>query len=814
MKPKFHNVERREHGRALVDQINSIGSEVDRLESERAAAQLPPKVGLVLEIESAPGYPLSADQIHALTTGSEIQLLFATHGRTPDGKPLTRALVHVPYGQLAALAEKFRRYGEDTTEKGNTPNPWVANLQRVGRAAISSLWTEREPMPEGDDPQWWQLWVRRVDQNLEVFLRFAAAAGITVKGAPLRLPEHFIVVAQARRSQLESSLDLLNTLAEIRRARSRHYEVSDLTAEEQHDWINLAKARIQPPAADAPAVCLLDTGINRGHPLLQDLLAEADNQTIFPDGDSSDSSAHDGHGTRMAGLAAYGDLRTLLTGTGPWVQRHRLEGVKMFDDNLPHEPENYGSITTQAVQTPAIANPARRRVFSLPITADGIIDGMPSAWSAAIDSLAFGDEDPKAPKQLFLVSAGNADPFDLDGTYVYPGSNYQSAVEEPAQAWNAITVGAITHREKIMENDPESAILVPLALKGDLSPHSRTSVLWDPHWPIKPEIVMEGGNLGDHPTDGPERRDSLDLLTTAKRILGRPIAPFRATSAATALAAKLAAEISADYPTLWPETIRGLIVHSARWNDEMLNGLNPHRSGTSQDVQWLLRCFGYGEPNVARARASSQSEVTFFREDQFTPYKGSAGSASINDCHIHNLRFPAELLQALGETQCVMRVTLSYFTAPNPSASNRISGSRYRYGGCLLRFRVRHKDESNETFHALVAKAADEQDADQPDAESTHDPAWALGHNLRAKGGSLVHDLWRGSAVDLVTMKPIAVFPVKGWWALRSFPEGSPWHHCHKRSIRYSLIVSLEVMADVPLYTEISNLLAVPLDAV
>jgi Nuclease-related domain len=85
----------------------------------------------------------------------------------------------------------------------------VANLQRVGRAAITSLWSEHEPIPEGNEPQWWQLWVRRTDQNWNVFVHFAEVAGITVKGAPLRMPEHIVVVAKARRSQLESSLDLL-----------------------------------------------------------------------------------------------------------------------------------------------------------------------------------------------------------------------------------------------------------------------------------------------------------------------------------------------------------------------------------------------------------------------------------------------------------------------------------------------------------------------------------------------------------------------------------------------------------------------------
>ncbi len=43
----------------------------------------------------------------------------------------------------------------------------------------------------------------------------------------------------------------------------------------------------------------------------------------------------------------------------------------------------------------------------------------------------------------------------------------------------------------------------------------------------------------------------------------------RQTSAATAQAAYLAASILADYPNLWPETVRALIVHSADWTPAM-----------------------------------------------------------------------------------------------------------------------------------------------------------------------------------------------------------------------------------------------------
>lgn len=57
----------------------------------------------------------------------------------------------------------------------------------------------------------------------------------------------------------------------------------------------------------------------------------------------------------------------------------------------------------------------------------------------------------------------------------------------------------------------------------------------------------------------------------------------------------------------------------------------------------------------------------------------------------------------------------------------------------------------------------------------------------------------------------IDVFPAKGWWAARSFKTG-PWHKCHRRSLRYSLIVSVEIEADVPLYTAIRTELDIPLD--
>lgn len=810
------NVDRLQHGAALAARIDEIEREVG-VAPTLLEGEPPGRIGIALEIRTTFGHTIGADDVHKLTTNSEIKVLLAVPEKDSDGRLRTRMVLHVPYGQLNALREKFRRFGEETTPRGNTPNSWIANLDEIARAAIPALWTDEEALPDGEDAHWWEFWLFAQDNNLEVFQFLAQRFGVDLKPGTLKLPERRVTIGRATRAQLEAALPLLDCIAELRRARALNLEWTDLTAAEQQELLADAADRVIPPPDDAPSICLLDSGVNRAHPLLDRLLAVDDNQTIFGDGDSSDCCPGDGHGTLSAGLAAFGDLREVLDHSDPITLRHRLEGVKMIDGNHPHEPENFGDVTRQAVNRAETRNAGRNRVFAMPVSSEGGNDGRPSSWSAAVDALAFGSEEEGEPKRLLILSAGNTDYLTAENAEPYPDHNLHSSIENPGQAWNALTVGAVTHRT-IGETDPESRRLREMSPPGGLSPHSRTSAPWDPHWPIKPEIVLEGGNLAIGDDLIPQRRDSLDLLSTSKVILGRPIAPFRATSAATALAGKLAAEIRADYPSILPETVRGLMVHSARWSPVMLNGVDPHRVGSSNGVKSILRRYGYGEPNAARARASASNAVTLFREEMLRPFANNGG---LNDCHIHTLPVPASLLGDPMMGDAVMRVTLSYFIAPSPSASNRLPGSRYRYAGCLLRFDTRNVNESEDDFLRRVGQTAtEEEDVEENEVtEIAGSPRishrrWALGPTLRAKGGSLIQDVWKGPAADLMTMNQIAVFPKKGWWSYRSFGRESPWHRCKQRPIRYSLIVSIETMADIPLYTEISNLISIPLGAI
>jgi hypothetical protein len=155
----------------------------------------------------------------------------------------------------------------------------------------------------------------------------------------------------------------------------------------------------------------------------------------------------------------------------------------------------------------------------------------------------------------------------------YPRENFIQSIQDPGQAYNVLTIGAFTQKDRLSSLGRYS----PIARLGDMSPRNSTSASWEPQWPNKPDLVLEGGN---QVTDGHflSSHDELDPLSVDKDFSTRLFRPFGGTSSAVALASKMAAEILNSYPDFWPETIRGLMVHSAEWTPQMLNGKNINRA--------------------------------------------------------------------------------------------------------------------------------------------------------------------------------------------------------------------------------------------
>lgn len=312
-------------------------------------------------------------------------------------------------------------------------------------------------------------------------------------------------------------------------------------------------------------------------------------------------------------------------------------------------------------------------------------------------------------------------------------------------------------------------------------------------------MVFEGGNAAQDATSA-VWMPSLSLLTTNADIADRLFTTSNATSAATALAAGMAARLMAEYPDLRVETIRGLMVHSAEWTPEMCRQFLSNPSNPSKrDVANLVRHCGFGQPDLARALWSVENSLTLICEDSLHPFKREGSKApSLRDMNLHQLPWPLGEMEALGEAEVEMRVTLSYFIEPNPSS--RGIKSRYRYESHSLRFEVKRAYESEEEFRTRINVAA--RDADEQNATSSgNDPNWLLGTRNRHRG-SLHSDIWMGSAAELASRGVIAVYPVSGWWKTR------PKLERFDQIVQYSLIVSIHVpKVDVELYSAIENML-------
>jgi hypothetical protein len=407
-----------------------------------------------------------------------------------------------------------------------------------------------------------------------------------------------------------------------------------------------------------------------------------------------------------------------------------------------------------------------------------------------VDSLAADSVGEGQFPRLFILAAGNTD--DVLAWTEYPASLSTNLIHDPGQAWNALTVGACTRKTDTQDQNYQA-----LADKGALSPYTTTSAAWESAWPLKPDVVLEGGNLGDN-GQGPMGMSSLQLLSTNNQPQERLFTPFNATSAASALCAKMAAEIAAAYPTLRPETLRALIVHSAEWSDAMRAMYLKSRN--KKDYAQLIRHCGWGEPKLEQALWSAGNSLTLVIEDSLHPFKKErGGSLKSRDMNLHKLPWPREELEALQDAQVQMRVTLSYFIEPNPSA--RGSTSKYHYPSHRLRFDVQRPLETTEDFVARINAAAQREDDGAPNSSS--DPDWYLGDKQRHRG-SLHQDVWEGTAADLASRGFLVVYPAAGWWRTRPALER------YDLPARYSLIVSIRTgQMEVNLYNAIAQKIVV-----
>lgn len=531
------------HGNFLLQKIHAIKHEFEIEEIENSSL-LKDEV-IYLEFESDWGYPLMFDSFDS--SGFQILNIKKEERKVSDETEFRYSLVVViKEGDISNFIKKIEDYitgnfiktDRVTKEKIDSGNPlnqkFIGNIDDVKRAILKAFWVDAQfyDFPNEDEVIWWEVWFRKnenykeklvdVQNNLELFECQMGKSEIV-------LADHIVKLVKGTANQLSKSLLPLDNLAELRKPQEIPNFIlhKDISTESKNEYLADLLKRTESKLDDnSVLICLLDTGVNNQHPLLKNFLPDSHLYTYNSAWGTNDSNPFGGHGTGVAGLVLYGDLTDVLSSTENIQIYHGLESFKIFFNSSDDERFD-GPKFEDAVSSPKIDRPNNQRVFCLTVTRENKFKGRPSCASATIDKLCFGKE---FEQQLFIVSGGNVQINKHDD---YPKVNFDETIHDPAQAYNAITVGTFTRKDKTYFDKGYK----PLAEYGAMAPSNSTSLLFDKNWANKPDVVFEGGNSS---TDGIFVSDHSDLklISTDAEFKKFVFTPFGDTSGAAGLASK------------------------------------------------------------------------------------------------------------------------------------------------------------------------------------------------------------------------------------------------------------------------------------
>ncbi len=799
--PAYRN--RMTHGQYLQRKFDQAWSES---EQERVVAHSA-RDGVYLEFISDPDAELVTKSLEEMRSKQvrllnirEVKSFIENCNGEKEELVTTYATVYVGDAQKKYFAKKIEDYLTKSSPSGNPCNQLLINsIAEIRKALlVDSFWVDSPGLVPDSDSEWVEVWLSSdSDKVVSTFDVLLAELQIEARKGFIRFPERIVKVIYANHSQLEMLSLYSDHIAEYRRAKSTAAFYMEMDNAEQSSWVAELLGRTSFAESSMSAVCILDTGVNNGHPLIKPVLSDDDCQAVDGAWGTGD---HHRHGTLMAGVSAYGDLGKILSADGLVQVSHCLESVKI----IPPPPEQnapnlWGYITSEAVSLAEIQAPHRKRSICMAVAADDTRDrGRPSSWSAMLDQLAAS----KDAKKLIILCAGNTTANILEAAKQYPDIQLTDSIHDPAQSWNSITIGAYTCLDQL--TDPELSGYFPVASKNTLSPYTTTSMTWEENkWPIKPELVLEGGNLAIDDAGFATDCDDLSILSTWHKPFERNFHPFAMTSAAAAQLACMSGQLRAIYPEYWEETVRALLVHSAEWPEALKRQFIEKDSKTA--YKRLLSICGYGVPSLERALYSTKNELTLISQAEIQPYdkKINGSGYRTKDMHVYELPWPKQTLIDLPyDTKIQMRVTLSYFIEPGPGEVGW--KDRYRYASHALRFELNSPGESREEFEKRINKDARDADEGKPGSKSPTDH-WLLGSQARDRG-SIHSDIWQGTAQDLATSNLIGITPTIGWWRERS--HLGKWNS----KTRYSLIVSITTPDEtVDVYTPVAIDVGVPI---
>ncbi len=596
-----------------------------------------------------------------------------------------------------------------------------------------------------------------------------------------RFPDHFTVRIEIKGIGLRDLVLNYSYIFEV----TEPDRVDTPAQPEVADAAALPPLTLTPPPATAPAVCVIDSGIQEGHVLLEPAVDQDQSRCFLP-GRPADAVADqvrpNGHGTRVAGAVLYGESPP---DSGSVDLRYWVQNARVLDEHGHIPRELFPPDFLRAVIEHFHKGKRKTRIFnhSLGASSPCRLTHM-SAWAAEIDLLSYQHD------VLFVVSAGNLlesspDPFPglrqlLGSNREYPAYLHEPCcrISNPAQSLQALTVGSVAY-DAFNQGGWRS-----IAAGADhASAFSRCGLgIWDA---IKPEVVEYGGdtmlNTGHNLTvvGTPPAAAACYPDLVASTMHGRTQAHGRDGAVGTSFAAPKVSRIAAELQAVLPDEscllYRALIVQSARWPAWARDLSGPERLNVLQRI-------GYGIPDMGRATTNDDHRVTIVSRGDQTITPG--------ECHIFQVPIPPSMRRQGDEYDIRIDVTLSYAAQPK-----RTRRSTKRYLATWLEWKSSRLGQSVEDFRT---KALKDQEKVEGVAEGTTLP-WTLGaqanHGIdgaKRTAGTVQKDWAVVKSYKLPNHFCIAVIAHKGW---NNDPDAAA---------RYSLAVTFEVVnKEIKIYDDL-----------
>ena len=513
-----------------------------------------------------------------------------------------------------------------------------------------------------------------------------------------------------------------------------------------------------PPNDDAVVICIIDSGINSGHPLLE--YATAGSLALHPSWPDADEA---GHGTSVASMAAYGDVFS-RTEVGNFDAPFWVTSARVLDaqGDFPSDvtvPEMMESAVRKMNETYGC------RIFNISLgDPNSIYDGgKVGSWASTLDQLA------RDLDILIIVSSGNQNKLSDFGEGIidkYPSYLFDpsSRILDPATAANVLTVGSLAHSNGLDPEDEDYVGVRPICDGHQPSPFTRTGP--GIRGAIKPDLVDYGGSsVWDGPTKatiGGGGKSSAGVWTFHHEPVERLFKARSGTSFAAPIVAHKAAILLDQYPDAPANFLRAMLALSGETSEETHSCLVDFKPDAP-----LMAC-GNGVANVDHAILSDDSRVIFYHNDEIT----------LDHFAVYEIPIPKIFQTTKGTRE--IKVSLA-FDPP-------VRRTRADYLGATMGWRIIRGSNEKDVFDKFRAWEK-KTEGDPPKFPSKNDCTTFPGSQLREKG---TLQCARFEAKTDMSEYGDKYF-VAAWCRRRWAPE-------EIRTQKFSIAVQLRHSADIPLY--------------